>query len=166
MTSLNSSGSTPVWGRIVAAVLLAGIVPPFISTMVVVATGGSAVIFSLLCHLVFPLLLGFWASFSWPGSRIARHILISLSAGLVYLAFNLLFIFPLFYSGATWASANTMITISVVALFFAGGYLGDLAEGRQFSTRNGEPDTALKLVLTLGPGIIGLITAVIGLLSS
>jgi hypothetical protein len=167
MTSLNSSGTTPPWGRIVLAVLLAGTVPPFLSTMVVAVTGESAEVFSLLCHLVFPLLFGFWAGFSWPGSRTTRHIFLSLSAGLVTLVFNGLFILPFFYPGTSiWNSITFMVTISMVTLFFAGGYLGDLVEGWRSSTRNGEPGTELKLILALGPGIIGLITALIGLLGS
>jgi hypothetical protein len=143
--------------QIVMAVLFAGIVPLGLVSMLVVVLHRDVSILGVLLQLIVPFACGLWTAFASPESSFMRNVILSLSAGFVYFLLNRFLVLFVFSTPGPPKLADNILIISTVALFFSGGYFGDLTKGSQSG------GTALNVILTLGPSVIGLITTIIGI---
>jgi hypothetical protein len=179
------------WGKVGAAVLLAGTVTsiPQVIALRLMELGTvpkpSLSLWNLLIYGVLhplTLLCGLWVGLVWVGRHPRGLVVLGLCAGLLDLVTN--WWLGKLFDFSWWRpldAADFLSALGIAALFAAGGLFGDLIESwRSPRTREGSElareivdkasgsgnqpnETVLKLVQALGPSILALIGIILNL---
>jgi hypothetical protein len=146
LAALISLSSVLFWSAYIGAIF-SGVSPPILALLLIV----------MLSLATFP--LGYWTGNRWPGYHLKSYVILGSSVGLV--EWLVILLYRLITLGVAGMSGTLVLfwflrsALAIALLFVSGAIIGDLIERRKFTPTAG-----------LGAAALGLIGAIIGLLSA